>query len=61
MLNMFRYCNNYHKNVDIKTFKMPTNKIKESNDSEHINYWNNTNTYIYISDRKLYYLKKIKW
>ena len=36
---------------------MPTNKIKESNDSEPINYWNNTN--IYISDRKLYYLKKL--
>ena len=47
MLNMFRYCNNYHKNVDIKTFKMPTNKIIESNDSEHINYWNNTK-YVYI-------------
>ena len=41
---MFRYCNNYHKNVDIKTFKMPTNKIKESNDSELIN----INIYIYI-------------
>ena len=27
---------------------MPTNKIKESNDSEPINYWNNTNIYIYI-------------
>ena len=43
---------------------MPTNKIKESNDSEHINYRNNRNTYIYIyidiSDKKLYYLKKIK-
>ena len=41
---------------------MPTNKIKESNDSEPINYWNNTNIYIYIyiSNRKLYYLKKIK-
>ena len=40
---------------------MPTNKIKKSNDSEPINYWNNTNIYIYISNRKLYYLKKIKW
>ena len=40
---------------------MPTNKIKESNDSEPINYWNNTNIYIYIyiSNRKLYYLKKL--
>ena len=32
---------------------MPTNKIKESNDSELIN------IYIYIYDRKLYYLKKL--
>ena len=32
---------------------MPTNKIKESNDSELIN------KYIYIYDRKLYYLKKL--
>ena len=27
---------------------MPTNKIKKSNDSEPINYWNNTNIYIYL-------------
>jgi len=34
---------------------MPTNKIKESNDSELINKY----IYIYIYDRKLYYLKKL--
>ena len=27
---------------------MPTNKIKKPNDSKPINYWNNTNIYIYI-------------
>ena len=31
---------------------MPTNKIKESNYSEPINYWNNTNKYIYMTTQK---------
>ena len=37
---------------------MPTNKIKKSNDSEPINY-ETIHIYIYISNRKLYYLKKL--
>ena len=40
---------------------MPTNKIKESNDSElvNINIYIYKYIYIYLYDRKLYYLKKL--